>query len=197
MLLSTFAQVPTTVRMTGLAFAIAIVVLALPGGAPAFADTPDSGCANATVIPTDPSMQPAAAASVLCLINVQRTQHALGPVATSTLLTRAAVQHSTDMVRRKYFSHVTPTGQGLLARVARTGYLRGVRRPTLGETIAWGTDAYATPAELVQELMDSPPHRTIILDGRYRDIGVGLALGAPMDGMGDDGATLSLNFGRR
>ena len=100
------------------------------------------------------------------------------------------------MVRRKYFSHITPSGQGLRARIARTGYLRGAHNPALGETLAWGADVYASPKELVKELMDSPVHKVIVTDRRFRDIGVGLALGAPLIGMGG-GATLSLNFGRR
>ena len=45
--------------------------------------------------------------------------------------------------------------------------------------------------------MDEPPHRAILLRRRYREAGVGLALGAPLEGFGEDGATLSLNFGAR
>jgi uncharacterized protein YkwD len=149
------------------------------------------------VIPSDDATRRAAAGAVLCLINVERSRHGLAPVTSSALLGRAASTHSSDMVRRKYFSHVTPSGQDLRKRVARTGYLRGSRCPVLGETIAWGSDLFATPAELVKDLIASPPHRQIVLDRRYRDVGVGLALGAPMDGMGEAGSTLSLNFGRR
>jgi uncharacterized protein YkwD len=155
-----------------------------------------AGCANATVIPTSPAMRKAAADAVLCLINVERTQRGLAPVIASPLLSKAADSHSSDMVRRGYFSHVTPSGQDLQTRVARTGYLRGARRPALGETIAWGSDYYAAPTELVKDLMQSAAHKAIITDRRFRDIGVGLALGAPLEGMGS-GATLSLNFGRR
>lgn len=133
---------------------------------------------------------------MLCLIDVERAKHALRAVVASSLLTKAAAAHSADMVRRKYFSHVSPNGMGLRTRVARTGYLRASRRPTLGETLAWGSAIYSTPTELVKELMASPEHRAIVLDGRFRDIGVGLALGAPMNGMGA-GSTLSLSFGRR
>lgn len=141
-------------------------------------------------------MRKAAADAVLCLVNVERSQRGLPPVVASSLLGRAADSHSIDMVRRGYFSHITPTGQDLRTRVARTGYLRGVRRPALGETIAWGSDYYASPVELVKDLMSSAVHRAIIVDRRFRDVGVGLALGAPLQGMGA-GATLSLNFGRR
>jgi uncharacterized protein YkwD len=154
-------------------------------------------CAGAGVVPSDAITRRVASDTVLCLVNVERAKHALRAVVASSLLTKAAAAHSADMVRRKYFSHVSPSGMDLRTRVARTGYLRGCRRnPSLGETLAWGSDVYSSPAELVKDLMASTQHRAIILDGRYRDIGVGLALGAPMDGRGS-GTTLSLNFGRR
>jgi uncharacterized protein YkwD len=43
--------------------------------------------------------------------------------------------------------------------------------------------------------MSSAAHRSMLLDGSFREIGVGLALGAPVANMG--GATLTLTFGRR
>jgi uncharacterized protein YkwD len=175
--------------------AVQLMLLALAGAARA--QSPSTGCVAATVAPTNASMRPAAAAAVLCLVNGERAAHGLAPVTQSPLLTKAATAHSVDMVRRGYFSHVTPSGQDQRGRVARTGYLRGCRRPTLGETIAWGAGDYGSPSQLVEDLMASPPHRSIILDRRYREAGVGLALGAPMMGMGDAASTLSLNFGRR
>ncbi len=156
-----------------------------------------AACIATGVIPSNASMRPAAAAAVLCLINQTRGQRGMAPVVSSAQLGKAADGHASDMVRRKYFSHVAPNGEDFRKRIARTGYLRGAPRAALGETIAWGSDIYATPSELVADLMASPPHRAIILDRRFRDIGVGLALGAPMEGMGNSGSTLSLNFGRR
>jgi uncharacterized protein YkwD len=176
---------------------VAVQLMLLALAAAAQAQSPSTGCVAATVVPTSAGMRPAASAAVLCLVNAQRAAHGLAAVTQSPLLTKAATAHSVDMVRRGYFSHVTPNGVDPRGRVARTGYLRGCRRPALGETIAWGTGDYGSPAELVNDLMASPPHRAIILDGRYREAGVGLALGAPMPDMGDFGSTLSLNFGRR
>jgi uncharacterized protein YkwD len=156
-----------------------------------------AACADADVIPNNPAMRQAAAAAVLCLINQVRGQRGLAPVVSSALLAKAAESHASDMVRRKYFSHVAPNGEDFRKRIARTGYLRGARRATLGETLAWGSDRYAMPSQLVADLMSSAEHKAIVLDRRYRDIGVGLALGAPMEDMGSSGSTLSLNFGRR
>jgi uncharacterized protein YkwD len=153
-------------------------------------------CADAAVSPSNPAMQLAAANAIVCLINVERAQRGLPPVAPSLLLGRAANGHAIDMVRRHYFDHVSPTGLDLRKRVARTGYLRGARRAMLGETLAFGSATYGTPVELVKDLMGSAEHRAIITDRRFRDIGVGLAVGEPMEGMGS-GSTLSLDFGRR
>ena len=166
--------------------AVLALVAAAAAAVPAGAATPaPGGCAGATVVPANVAMRQAAADAILCLINVQRTTRGLPAVVNSSLLTKAATMHSGDMVRRKYFSHIAPGGQGLRARIARTGYLRGARQPALGETIAWGADYDGSPDELVKELMADAPHRAIIIDRRFRDVGVGLAFGAPLDGMGD------------
>jgi uncharacterized protein YkwD len=183
-------------RIASSTLAALVLAGATAGGAPAAIAAGPAGCAGATAIPTNPTMRQPAADAVLCLVNLERTQRGLAPVLTSSLLGKAANFHANDMVRRKYFSHVTPNGEDLRNRVARTGYLRGARRPALGETLAWGSDYYASPSELVKDLMQSPEHKAIVVDRRFRDIGVGFALGAPVDGMGS-GATLSLNFGRR
>ena len=69
--------------------------------------------------------------------------------------------------------------------------------PTSARRSPFGADALATPRELVGDLMSSAPHRDVILTARFREIGVGLALGAPMEVAGSAGATLALTFGRR
>lgn len=181
--------------------AVQALVLMLAGGAHAKAPAPASSsagaCAGQALVATDVATRRAAADTVLCLVNAERARRGLPSVAGSAPLARAASAHSADMVRRGYFSHVSPGGIGLRLRVARAGYQRAGSEPLLGEALAWGAGAWATPAKLVADLMADSPHRAIVLDARYRDVGVGLALGAPMGGMGEAGATLSLAFGRR
>ena len=180
------------------AVVVQALLLMLVGGARAQAPASSSvgACAGDTQVPSDAASRQTATAAVLCLVNAERARRALRPVGVSAQLTRAAAGHSGDMVRRGYFSHVSPGGVGLRPRVARTGYVRG-SRTLLGEALACGADAWATPAKLVQDVMADPAHRAIVLDARYRDIGIGLAIGAALEGMGDAGATLSLTFGRR
>jgi len=182
-------------RMVAALAAAQIMMLGACAGAQA---ATAEACPAATVTPASASMRPAASMAVLCLVNAERAGRGMAPLTASSPLAKAASSHSSDMVRRKYFGHVAPNGLDQRRRVARTGYLRGCRRPpALGETIAFGTAVYGSPVELVKSLMESTAHRSIILDRRFRDIGVGLAIGAPMDGFGEFGSTLSLNFGRR
>jgi uncharacterized protein YkwD len=70
-----------------------------------------------------------------------------------------------------------------------------VRRWSLGENIAWGSGAKASPKAIVSAWMASPPHRRNILTRKYRRIGIGVATGAPVAGV--NGATYVTDFGAR
>ena len=49
----------------------------------------------------------------------------------------------------------------------------------VGENIAWGTAALATPRAIVAAWMASPGHRANILDPRYRETGIGVSRTLP------------------
>ena len=66
---------------------------------------------------------------------------------------------------------------------------------TIGENIAWGSGALATPRAIVNGWMHSPGHRANILRASFRDIGIGIRLGAPGPGL-SGGATYVTDFGR-
>ena len=175
------------------AVAIALMVCCAPAAGSAAAAGGD--CARARELPREASLE-LAVAPVMCLVNGERAERGLAPLRASRTLARSARAHSLDMVQRRYFSHISPGGATVCERVRRMGYRAGGCR--VGETIAWGTGKRSTPAELVRSFMNSAGHRRILLERRYREVGVGLALGAPVDGVGDgDGATLTLDFGRR
>lgn len=158
----------------------------------------DPACARAASI-ADTATLRMASESVLCLVNGERAARGLAPVSASRELTRSAQRHSRDMVARRYFSHVSPSGANVQQRARRTGYVGSRRHAKVGETIAWGSESLATPAELVKAFMRSPGHRRILLDRGFRDVGIGFVLGAPVDAIDgvDDSATLTLDFGRR
>src|SRR4051794_21923136 len=105
--------------------------------------------------------------ALLCLVNRQRARHGPRPLAADRRLMRAAGRHATDMVRRRYFSHVSPSGSSPLGRAWSVGWRGGV-----GEAIAWGCGSLSTPRATVRTWMASPPHRAILLS-RSRSVGVG------------------------
>jgi len=53
----------------------------------------------------------------------------------------------------------------------------------------------STPEAIVSEWLRSPEHRAILLSPLYREVGIGLAIGAP--GTGEVGATVAADFGTR
>jgi uncharacterized protein YkwD len=161
---------------------------------PSSAPAGPTGCAGAGASPRSASLAQLERAT-LCLLNEQRTRRGLAPVRRSARLSGVARRYAATMVRRKFFSHTSPSGTTFATRVHGTGYLS--RGPwALGEVLAWS--ARATPAGQVRALMASPPHRHVILTPTYRDAGVGVAVGSPRRGVGGRDAMVTVgNFGRR
>ncbi|MCW3048638.1 MAG: hypothetical protein JWO74_2922 [Solirubrobacterales bacterium] len=138
--------------------------------------------------------QEGARAALLCVVNEQRAQRGLPAVASSLALRSAAQGHTDDMVARAYFGHVGTGEPGLADRVGATGYLSHRYDWFLGEALGWAEGAAATPDHLMNAWMASPPHQAVILDPRYRDLGVGVDLAPPAAGV-KDGVTVTLDFG--
>jgi uncharacterized protein YkwD len=143
---------------------------------------------------SDARTQSASADATLHLLNAVRKAHGLTSLRLNAKLTRAATAHSRDMVRRRYFSHVTPEGLNFSDRIRGTGYLRTNRRWLVGETLAWGWRRRAAPARIVRAWLDSPPHREVMLNPAYREVGIGVVTGAPR-AMPRGGATYTADFG--
>lgn len=100
----------------------------------------------------------------LRLINVARADKGLHAVRLDLRLRRAARRHTGDMLRRGYFAHGA-TAQRLARYVGGAGFV--------GETLAWGSGSYRTPASTVQSWLDSPSHRALLLDPDFRYVGIG------------------------
>ncbi len=155
-----------------------LLVLAFAGcGGPpdAVAAKPDvDGCAGSWLRPV-PSNEPQVRDATLCLINAQRERNGRVPLTENAMLDRAAVLHSLDMAKRKYFEHADPDGVQPDARIVQQGY-----PPILvGENLAWGETVKSSPAVIVSMWMKSPGHRANILEPNYREIGIGMAYEAP------------------
>ena len=81
-------------------------------------------------------------------------------------------------------------------RIRRAGYLKGARSWTVGENLAWGSRGRAAPQMITQSWMNSPGHRANILNSSFREIGIGVAHGAPV-AVGGPAATYATEFGTR
>jgi uncharacterized protein YkwD len=145
--------------------------LGAPGSALAAAP---AACESAEAAPAQVGEQ-VVVRSTLCLLNAQRQRHGLRALRLNPRLSRAARGHSQDMARNNYFDHNSRNGASFLDRIRRSGYLSGARRWKVAENIAWGTHWLASPRAIMKAWMDSPGHRANILEGSYREIGIGVA----------------------
>jgi uncharacterized protein YkwD len=164
----------------------ALTALALP--APAMA-----ACAGGDASPADPT----AAATTLCLLNEQRAAHGLPALSGSPQLDAAAGDYAREMVRRRFFDHVSPDGSTMLQRIKASGWVAASGAWSVGENIAWGSGRYGTPASIVDGWMHSAGHRANILNGSFAEIGIGIAPGAPQAGVLGDAGTYVTDFGSR
>ena len=178
------AVIRLTLHRTRIAALVAVLVaLAVPAAAQA-------ACAGADAEPSEVSLVVAERAT-FCLLNEERTSRGIRPLKRNRRLDLASVRHARGMALRDYFAH-----GNFVNRIKKANYLRGARSWRLGENIAWGSGSLATPAEIVDAWMHSPGHRANILNGSFREIGIGIARGTPHRQY-DDGATYATDFGTR
>jgi uncharacterized protein YkwD len=137
------------------------------------------------VAPPTAALSPAQATRALQLVNDVRARgthcgdELLGPappVALSGTLAGVALRHATDMAEKNYFEHVDPSGQSPADRVRAVGYSEKL----VGENIAYGPKSVD---EVVQGWLDSPGHCENIMDPRFAEMGIGLAVGHAKRGL--------------
>jgi uncharacterized protein YkwD len=153
-------------------------------------------CESANATPGQASNRTIVRAT-LCMINAERTHFGLKPLRLNRRLSRAALRHATDMARRKYFSHDTLGGGTFLDRIRQTGYLHGANRWAVGENLAWATLDIAAPRGVTNMWMNSPGHRANILNSTFREVGIGIAAGAPVRRLHRRAATYATDFGAK
>lgn len=152
-------------------------------------------CADSETTPTEGNLA-AMAQSVLCLVNAERADQGLGALSQNGQLDQAAQGMAEEMVAKQFFSHETPDGRNLADRVEPTGYLPNNDDWVLGENLAWGSGALSTPRAIVNGWMNSEGHRKNILDGSYKDVGLGTKMGSPSPSA-KGGTVFVHNFGAR
>ncbi len=109
--------------------------------------------------------------NILKAINQQRALRNIVVLNTNDKLTLAAQAKSNDMQARHYFSHVDPDGNYIWDTIVADGYTPYAE---LGENLA--IEFYNTDS-LISAWMNSPEHRSNILQEGFRDQGMGLAFG--------------------
>jgi uncharacterized protein YkwD len=177
-----------TVLKRGALFPLLLLAMAA-GASPASAATV---CASADGAPARASTVSLGNATV-CLVNQERTKRGLKPLKLNRRLSKAALRHAKDMVRKQYFAHDSLSGLDFVDRIRKAGYFGKRSFPSLGEDLAYGSGELGTPRAIVQGWMESPGHRANILHKKFREAGIGVAIGDP--GAGAEGATYALEFG--
>jgi uncharacterized protein YkwD len=157
--------------------AVSLLVLAVAAAVASLVASPaDSraaaSCPNAADVL---GAAPAAAVevAVTCLVNAERAARGLGGVQPTGALELSAQRHANDMVARRYFAHVSPTGGTVDKRARRAGYLSAPCW-ALGEDLGSAPAAVASAEAVVAAWMESPGHRAVILDPSFRDAGIGI-----------------------
>ena len=89
------------------------------------------------------------------------------------------------MATADYFSHYTPSGRSPFERMRAAGY----SYRAAGENIAAGR-SLSDPAAVVQAWLKSPGHCRVIMNGKYKELGIGR-----VEGSGKWGVYWTQNFG--
>lgn len=118
---------------------------------------------------------------MLELVNAERAAAGVQPLAFDFLLNDSAELHSQWMIANDTFSHTGAGGSTPTDRMVAAGYqLTGSW--TTGENLAWQSLRGAAGiqddvADLHVGLMNSPGHRANILNGNFREVGIGIETG--------------------
>ncbi|SPM29246.1 CAP domain-containing protein [Mycobacterium terramassiliense] len=114
---------------------------------------------------------------------VNRIRQTCGAIRDDPRLTAAAQRHANDMLKNGVGGHVGSDGSSPQARIAEAGYTSA---NYTGEIVYWGTGPAATPSVAVDQWMESPPHRAIILNCAFTAAGFATASdGNKMTAVGD------------
>ena len=132
--------------------------------------------------------------AVVCVINYKRRAHGVRPLKATKPLQRAGGRHAKTMLATKCFAHQCSGEPPLTTRVHKTSYLPCSCSWGLGENIAWGKKSRGSPENIVDAWMKSPPHRSTLLNGSFRHVGIGVVWGSPWSS-GMRASTYTADFG--
>jgi hypothetical protein len=99
--------------------------------------------------------------------NHERVAHGLAPLKWNGTLARAARQHVLRMASQNTLLHQLPGEPGMAERASQAG----ARFSSLAENVAEGPSAES----IHQQWMNSPPHRSNLLDAQLDSVGIAVA----------------------
>jgi uncharacterized protein YkwD len=135
---------------------------------------------------------------ILYVINSIRVSHGLARLTLDASLEASAGLHSREMARTGLFKHESPGGAPFWKRIDRYYSYAGFSRWDVGENLLWWSPD-TTAAHTVSAWLASPPHRKILLDPRYRQIGIAAIHDtiAPGDFQNREATIVTADFGDR
>ena len=157
-------------KLVGLLLSCLLFATSLPLGLPATVAAQDEAELEAFGLIAEEQQ-------VLALLNAARMEAGVPPLVAEHTLVSLAGYRSDDMATRQYFDHTTPEGSTVLQMLTE----RGVAYQYAGETVHRNNyPGSETVAEAVRAILASPPHRAMLLDGRFSHVGVGHAVDGAM-----------------
>jgi serralysin len=131
-------------------------------------------------------------------VNIERARVGVQPLASNTALDQAAEGHSQWMIDTDTFSHTGAGGSNPGARMMAASYVFGGSSWANGENIAWAStrapNGYQDEVDLLHaNLMNSPGHRANLLNGDFKEVGLGFKVG---EFQGWQGAFVTEDFAR-
>jgi uncharacterized protein YkwD len=136
--------------------------------------------------------------SLLGKINAVRAARGLARLRRHAQLAAAAAEHSEEMALSGFFGHRSADGSSFAARVRRYYRFAGYRYWSVGENLIWSSAPLA-PSAVVESWMRSPGHRAVLLDSRWRELGISAVRvdDAPGSFDGADATIVTADFGAR
>ncbi|MEK7496036.1 MAG: CAP domain-containing protein [Patescibacteria group bacterium] len=103
--------------------------------------------------------------------NTQRIINGLPALQENAELNAAALLKADDILKKQYFNHISPIGEGPAELAKKAGY----EYISVGENLAMGN--FKNDGDLVEAWMNSPGHRANILSFKYKELGVAVIKG--------------------
>lgn len=107
---------------------------------------------------------------IIELTNVKRAENGAGKVVNNSILAQAAAAKAQNMLAENYWAHFSPSGKSPWSFMASAGY----KYVYAGENLA--RDFNDAPA-VVTAWMNSPSHKSNLIDKKFKEIGVAVVAG--------------------